>query len=156
MKWMLLFLASELKTCVNDLIFHSLVEMVWKSGELCKYWQTACDQCRVWGWCRCDHRVRAPAVISRSPGSQFLSGGQTGDTWTRELRPHVSVHNKRQHQHCHWYMGRKYGLGPPAPVSPCHRQSVNWVLGSEEQNLFYPPGRQCQCFRLDLSPQHDH
>ena len=41
-------------------------------------------------------------------------------------------------------------------MSPCHRQSVNTVLGSEEQNLFYPPGRQCQCFHLDLSPQRDH
>ena len=37
--------------------------------------------------------------------------------------------------------GEKIWAGPPGPVSPCHPQSVNTVLGSEEQNLFCPPGR---------------
>ena len=112
--------------------------------------------CRVWG-CELWPPGPAPAVIIPlgSPGSQFLSGARTGDTWTpgSGLTP-VTI--TRDNVLLSRIYGEKIWAGPRPPVSPCHRQSVNWVLGSEEQNLFYPPGRQCQCFHLDLSPQRDH
>ena len=98
----------------------------------------------------CCHHPAHPA-LSSSLALKQATREHTGP------RAHISFHNKRQH----WELlsliyGEKIWAGPPGPVSPCHRQSVNTVLGSEEQNLFYPPGRQCQCFHLDLSPQRDH
>ena len=126
-----------------------------KSGELCKYIGAAWWPLTSAG---CEAVTTGARLLSssRSPGSQFLSGAQTGDTWTRGSGL-TSVSIIRQHWELlsliYW---EKIWAGPPGPVSPCHRQSVNTVLGSEEENLFYPPGRQCQCFHLDLSPQRDH
>ena len=124
-----------------------------KSGEFCKYWlvtSAGCEAAVVTSpWC-CHHPplTRLSVPLWRS-NRRHVNMGAPG--------AHVSGHNKRQH----WELlsliyGEKIWAGPPGPVSPCHRQSVNTVLGSEEQNLFYPPGRQCQCFHLDLSPQRDH
>ena len=103
------------------------LEHFWEKWE--KWWVLQIltgDQCRVWGCC--GHRA---LVLSSSPAHPALSSSLALKQATRE---HGSSggwcqcsHNKRQHweSYCHWYMGRKYGLGP---LGQCHHVTDNqWI-----------------------------